>query len=154
MRRLLLFLIFAFFTFAFFLFTFALTFASQSPLVVPDGTGASVRAGFNNAIDSLNTIESGPSAPTTTEPYMLWADTTNNLLKQMNSANTAWVVLGSLGVANLGLQASPHLLAHHLNMARRQIWRLCHRPVFSGRWRSLEHWLRLGDFLHGGDGAQ
>ena len=37
---------------------------------------------------------------------MLWADTTNNLLKQMNSANTAWVVLGSLGVANLGLQAA------------------------------------------------
>ncbi|MGA7577865.1 MAG: hypothetical protein WBW52_06875 [Desulfobaccales bacterium] len=104
MRRLLLFLIFAFFTFAFFLFTFALTFASQNPLVVPDGTGASVRAGFNNAIDSLNTIESGPSAPTTTEPYMLWADTTNNLLKQMNSSNTAWVVLGSLGVTNLGLE--------------------------------------------------
>ncbi|MGA8573968.1 MAG: hypothetical protein WBQ36_11660 [Desulfobaccales bacterium] len=104
MRRLLLFLIFAFFTFAFPLFTFALTFASQNALVVPDGTGAQVRAGFNNAIDTLNTIESGPSAPTTTEPYMLWADTTNNLLEQMNSSNTAWVVVGTLGAAYLGLQ--------------------------------------------------
>ena len=33
---------------------------------------------------------------------MLWADTTNNLLKQMNSTNTAWIVLGTLGAANMG----------------------------------------------------
>jgi hypothetical protein len=78
--------------------------ASQNPLIVPDGTGAQVRAGFNNAIDSLNTLESGPSAPTVTEPYMLWANTTYNLLEQMNSTNSAWVVLGTLGVPNLGLQ--------------------------------------------------
>ena len=77
-------------------------FASQYPLVVPDGTGAQVRAGFNNALDTLNTINSGPSTPTATEPYMLWADTTNNLLKQMNSTNTAWIVLGTLGAANMG----------------------------------------------------
>src|SRR5208337_1962701 len=76
--------------------------ASQNALVVPDGTGAQVRAGFNNAIDSLNTVESGPSAPTTTSAYMLWADTTNNLLKQRDSANATWIVLGTLGAANLG----------------------------------------------------
>ncbi|MGD0216321.1 MAG: tail fiber protein [Desulfobaccales bacterium] len=92
------------FLLVFCLFTFNFCLASQYPLVVPDGTGAQVRAGFNNALDSLNTINSGPSAPTTTEPYMLWADTTNNLLKQMNSTNTAWIVLGTLGAANLGLE--------------------------------------------------
>ena len=79
-----------------------LAFASQNPLVVPDGTGAQVRAGFNNALDTLNTVNSGPSAPATTEAYMLWADTTNNLLKQMNSTNTTWIVLGTLGAPNMG----------------------------------------------------
>ncbi len=76
--------------------------ASQNSLVIPDGTGAAVRAGFNNALDTLNTVNSGPSAPSTTEAYMLWADTTNNLLKQMNSANSTWIVLGPLGVAQMG----------------------------------------------------
>jgi microcystin-dependent protein len=77
-------------------------YASQNPLVVPDGTGAQVRADFNNALDTLNTINSGPSAPATTEAYMLWADTTNNLLKQRDAANATWIVLGTLGAANLG----------------------------------------------------
>ncbi|MGD0826571.1 MAG: hypothetical protein ABSA09_00585 [Desulfobaccales bacterium] len=76
--------------------------ASQNALVVPDGTGAQVRAGFNNAIDSLNTVESGPSAPTTTEAYMLWCDTTNGLLKQRDSTNSTWIVLGTLGAAQMG----------------------------------------------------
>jgi microcystin-dependent protein len=77
-------------------------FASQNTMVVPDGTGAQVRAGFNNAIDTLNTVNSGPSAPATTEAYMLWADTTNNLLKQRDAGNATWIVLGTLGAANLG----------------------------------------------------
>ncbi|MGD0826988.1 MAG: hypothetical protein ACLQED_09230 [Desulfobaccales bacterium] len=81
-----------------------IAFASQNSLIVPDGTGASVRAGFNDAIDTLNTINSGPSAPTTTEAYMLWADTTNGLLKQRDAANATWIVLGTLGATNLGLQ--------------------------------------------------
>jgi len=76
--------------------------ASQNALVVPDGTGAQVRAGFNNAIDTLNTVNSGPSAPATTEAYMLWADTTNNLLKQRDSTNATWIVLGTLGAAQMG----------------------------------------------------
>jgi len=83
-----------------------MTFASQNSLIVPDGTGAAVRAGFNNAIDTLNTVNSGPSAPGTTEAYMLWADTTNNLLKQRNAANSGWITIGALGSANLGLQTA------------------------------------------------
>src|SRR5208337_1723749 len=75
---------------------------SQNTLVVPDGTGAQVRAGFNNAIDTLNTVNSGPSAPATTEAYMLWADTNNNLLKQRDAANATWIVVGALGIAQMG----------------------------------------------------
>ncbi len=76
--------------------------ASQNALVVPDGTGAQVRAGFNNALDTLNTVNSGPAAPATTEAYMLWADTANNLLKQRDAANATWIILGTLGVAQMG----------------------------------------------------
>ena len=70
--------------------------------MVPDGTGAQVRAGFNNALDTLNTVNSGPAAPATTEAYMLWADTANNLLKQRDAANATWIILGTLGVAQMG----------------------------------------------------
>ena len=40
---------------------------------------------------------------------MWWADTTTGLLKQRNSANSAWITIGTLGSTNLGLAtlASP-----------------------------------------------
>ena len=40
---------------------------------------------------------------------MWWPDTTTGLLKQRNSANSAWITIGTLGSANLGLAtvASP-----------------------------------------------
>ena len=107
-----------------------------------------MRAGFNNAIDTLNTINSGPSAPTTTEAYMLWADTTNNLLKQRNSSNTTWVVLGTLGAANSGLQPALHqpncqlLLRCHYGSAGvpsfRAIVPLISRPLTRTPWHGCQ----------------
>jgi microcystin-dependent protein len=69
---------------------------SQNPLVVPDGTGAQVRANLNLALDTINTLNSGPAAPSNPEAYMLWADTGTGYLKQRNSANNAWVALRPL----------------------------------------------------------
>jgi hypothetical protein len=37
--------------------------------------------------------------------YQLYADTTNNLLKQRNAGNSGWVTIGTLGTTNLGLAA-------------------------------------------------
>ena len=48
------------------------------------------------ALESLRTVHSGSSAPTSMVAYMLWADTGNGVLKMRNSANTAWIELGSL----------------------------------------------------------
>lgn len=73
---------------------------NQSALNVPNGTGAQVRAGFNNAIQALATLQSGPSAPSPTSAYMLWADTTNALLKQRNAADTAWITIRDLATGN------------------------------------------------------
>ena len=131
-----------------------LAFASQNPLVVPDGTGAQVRAGFNNALDTLNTVNSGPSAPATTEAYMLWADTTNNLLKQMNSTNTTWIVLGTLGASNLG--RTGHLPWDHLPIlaGRQDLANAARRPILSRGRGPQQHRVRLGHFLHSRDFRQ
>lgn len=69
---------------------------SQNPLVVADADGAVVRANLNLALDTLNTLNSGPGAPSNPEAYMLWADTGTGYLKQRNSANNAWVCLRPL----------------------------------------------------------
>ena len=69
---------------------------SQNSLNIPDGTGAQVRANLNLALDTLNTLNSGSSAPANPEAYMLWADTGTGYLKQRNSANNAWVAIRPL----------------------------------------------------------
>lgn len=52
----------------------------------------------------LNFIFSGTSAPSTTEPFMLWVDTTSGaILKLRNAANNAWLTIGDATAANLGL---------------------------------------------------
>jgi len=69
---------------------------SQNSLNVPDGSGAAVRANINLALDTLNTLNSGPSAPANPEAYMLWADTGTGYLWQRNAANSAWVAIRPL----------------------------------------------------------
>jgi len=68
----------------------------QHDMDVANGSGATVRADFNNAIEALATLSSGATEPGTTYPYQLWADTTSGLLKQRNAANGAWEVRGTL----------------------------------------------------------
>jgi hypothetical protein len=66
---------------------------SQNSIVISNGTGATVRAALNNALDSVATDFSGPSEPTTTWALMNWKDTTNKILKIRNINNTAWISL-------------------------------------------------------------
>jgi hypothetical protein len=75
---------------------------TQHDMNIANDTGAAVRSDINNALASLVSCSSGTSAPSTTFAYMLWADTTNNLLKQRNGANSAWITLGDLGETDLG----------------------------------------------------
>ncbi len=74
---------------------------SQNPIVVNNGSGASVRQGFNGAIDSIASFYSGTTdpatmAPSSARPFMIWADEGNELVKQRNSANSAWVTVGKI----------------------------------------------------------
>ena len=77
--------------------------------VIANGTGAAVRSDLNNALAAVVSNNSDTTEPTTTYAYMWWADTTTGLLKIRDAANTAWVTVGTLATANLGLAplASP-----------------------------------------------
>jgi len=63
---------------------------------------SSSRAVLNDGLEALRTLHSGTSAPSSTVAYMLWADTTNTLLKMRDSGDASWLTLGTLA-ANLGL---------------------------------------------------
>lgn len=69
---------------------------SQHDYDIANQAGAAFRADLNNALLAIVGLNSGASAPSTTYPYMLWADTANDLLKVRNAGNTAWVSLLTL----------------------------------------------------------
>ena len=58
---------------------------------VANGSGAVVRADLNAHLEAATTLNSGATAPTTTFANMWWADTSANILKRRNNANTAWI---------------------------------------------------------------
>ena len=66
---------------------------AQHDYVIANQSGSAFRADLNNALAASVSTNSGSSAPSTTYAYMLWADTTNNVIKLRNSANNAWITL-------------------------------------------------------------
>lgn len=77
----------------------------QHDYVLDNASGLAFRGDLNDALEAIVSLNSGASEPTTMYAFMLWADTANNLLKIRNAANSAWVSIGSLSAANLGLLA-------------------------------------------------
>ena len=71
-------------------------------------SGANFRAELNTVLAAVVSQNSGSTAPTTTYAYQLWIDTgasPNPLLKIRNAANSAFITIGDVTVANLGLAA-------------------------------------------------
>ena len=83
----------------------------QADYVVANGTGAAVRSDINGQLSAIVSQNSGATEPATMYAYQWWADSTTGLLKIRNAANNAWVTVGTLASANLGLAtlASPTL---------------------------------------------
>lgn len=69
---------------------------SQNDFSIANADGATVRADLNSALQALATASAGLTEPTTTYQYQWWFDTTLNILKIRNGANTAWVNVASL----------------------------------------------------------
>ena len=75
-------------------------------LIVPATTSpASDAQRIIDGFNALRSVFSGASEPAVADQvaYMFWADTTTGLLKQRNAANSAWITLGTMASANLGL---------------------------------------------------
>jgi hypothetical protein len=62
-------------------------------------TGPTMRAAINAALQAAVSNSSGATEPGVTYPFMFWADTANDLLKQRNAADNAWVDKGKLSAA-------------------------------------------------------
>lgn len=68
---------------------------AQHDYDVANGSGAAVRADINALAAAIVSHNSGTGAPSTTFPYMFWMDTTAALWKMRNSANSAWITIGT-----------------------------------------------------------
>ena len=64
--------------------------------VIANQTGANTRSDLNNAFSAIVSNNSSATAPATTYAFMWWADTANDLLKQRNAANSAWISILTL----------------------------------------------------------
>ena len=75
---------------------------------IANQSGANFRAELNTILAAAVSQNSGSTAPTTTYAFQLWIDTgasPNPLLKIRNAANSAFITIGDVTVANLGLLA-------------------------------------------------
>jgi hypothetical protein len=64
---------------------------SQGDLVCANASGSSFRADLNNQLQALGSQQSGASAPSTTYPFLKWAETDANLIHMRNEADDAWL---------------------------------------------------------------
>ncbi len=76
---------------------------AQHDYIIANQSGAAFRADLNNGLAAIVSQNSGATQPSTTYAYQWWADTTTGLLKIRNAANNAWITVGTLAEANLGL---------------------------------------------------
>lgn len=82
---------------------------AQHDYIISNQSGAAFRSDLNTGLAAIVSQNSGATQPSTTYAYQWWADITTGLLKIRNAANSAWITVGTLADANLGLAtlASP-----------------------------------------------
>ena len=85
---------------------------ATSDYVLANASGAAFRADLNATLQAIVSNNSSATEPNPTFSFMWWVDTGNNLLKQRNTANSAWITLGTLDGGRLlkdGSSAAPAL---------------------------------------------
>jgi hypothetical protein len=75
---------------------------SQSDFQIDNVSRSLFRTENNQALQALASLSSGATEPATPYAYMWWADTSANILKMRNAANTAWINKGSLSATDSG----------------------------------------------------
>jgi hypothetical protein len=84
---------------------------AQHDYDIANASGAAVRSDINSVLQAVATLNSGAGVPGTTFAHQLWADTTNGVLKQRNTANTAWIVRGSLDAMGVLAKSANYTVA-------------------------------------------
>ncbi len=82
---------------------------SQATAAIANMSRTLYRGAVNAVTQAIQSLNGGATAPTETYPNMWFADTANDLLKQRNTANSAWLTIGKLstfGLASVQMQAS------------------------------------------------
>jgi hypothetical protein len=68
---------------------------AQSNYNIPNQSAPAVRTQLNAVFSSIATNNSGTTAPSTTFAYQWWYDTTTNILKMRNAANSGWIEIAA-----------------------------------------------------------
>lgn len=79
---------------------------AQHDYIISNQSGAAFRGDLNVALAAIatnNSQDTGTTQPSTTYRYQWYADPSDGLLKIRNAANSAWITVGTLADANLGL---------------------------------------------------
>ena len=71
--------------------------------VIDNGTGAAVRTKLNQITAAINSTNSGAGDPPINSAFQMHIDTSSSLLKIRNAANNAYITIGNVATANLGL---------------------------------------------------
>jgi hypothetical protein len=79
--------------------------AQATDYSIANQSGANFRSELNTILAAIVSQNSGSTAPATTYAYQWWIDSgvTPALLKIRNAANSAWITVGDVTAANLGL---------------------------------------------------
>ena len=71
--------------------------------VIDNGTGAAVRTKLNQISAAINSLNSGSGDPSINSAFQPHIDTGSSLFKIRNAANNAYITIGNVATANLGL---------------------------------------------------
>jgi hypothetical protein len=99
--------------------------AQATDYSIANQSGANFRSELNTILAAIVSQNSGSAAPATTYAYQWWIDTgvTPALLKIRNAANSAWITVGDVTSANLGLLSAATAAATYAPLAS---------PTFTG----------------------
>jgi hypothetical protein len=84
---------------------------AQHDYDVANASGASVRSDLNSVLSAIVSMNSGASAPSTTFAYMWWVDTTNNLVKRRNAANSGWIPVAPVSATMVQAKSTSYTVA-------------------------------------------
>ena len=79
---------------------------SQHDFNIANQTFPNTRSDINNALGALASLSAGSSAPSTTQAYQLWYDSTNDILKIRNADDDAWITLFTFNQSTDSVQVS------------------------------------------------